>query len=216
MQQLMDLPGLTLLCVTAGWAGFAALAPLDYRSHEPVGRFGGANRVTLLRGSLAALLCGGLAVPLPEPTLIWTVAGLAALALALDGFDGWLARRLNLSSPYGARFDMETDTFLTFVLALLLWRWGEVGAWVLLLPLLRPVFVLAARFHPWLAAPLPFSQRRRLICVVQLVILAAGLTPPIQPPLTGFAVGAALVLLLFSFAVDTVWLFRHRTGVLSA
>jgi phosphatidylglycerophosphate synthase len=39
--------------------------------------------------------------------------------LALDGLDGWLARRFGLASAYGARFDMEVDGFLILVLALL-------------------------------------------------------------------------------------------------
>ena len=41
---------------------------------------------------------------------------------ALDGVDGWLARRSGIASAFGARFDMEIDALLILVLAVLAWR----------------------------------------------------------------------------------------------
>jgi phosphatidylglycerophosphate synthase len=113
------------------------------------------------------------------------LAVIAVTALLLDGVDGWLARRQDRNSPYGARFDMEMDTVAMIYLSLLLWRSGEVGAWVLLMGLLRPGFVVAGRLWPWLDRPLPFSQRRRLICMAQVAVLAAAVTPLLEPPLRG-------------------------------
>ncbi|MFV3076575.1 CDP-alcohol phosphatidyltransferase family protein [Niveispirillum fermenti] len=185
-----------------------ALTRLQGHGH---GAWGHANRVTLLRAGLLALLAGMLPfTPAIAADALWLPALIAVAALGLDGVDGWLARRQGLASAYGARFDMEVDTLAILVLALLLWRTGEVGAWVLALALPRPLFVLAARIRPWLSAPLPPSQRRRVICMLQVAVLAFCLTPVVGPPLTGFAVGAALALLLFSFAVDTVWLESRR------
>ncbi|WP_114393206.1 CDP-alcohol phosphatidyltransferase family protein [Oleisolibacter albus] len=204
-----SVPAATLLT----FALVAALACTGLDGHDSGRGWGHANRVTLLRGGLTCLLAG--AVPLAPglgPAVQWGLAVTAVIALALDGVDGWLARRHGQSSPYGARFDMELDTLLTLVLALLVWRLGEAGIWVLGLGLLRPLFVAAGWLWPWLTAPLPFSRRRRAVCVVQVAVPAAALTPLVAPPLSGLAAGAALALLLFSFAVDTVWLFRHGTA----
>lgn len=174
--------------------------------------WGHANRVTLLRSALLALVGGTLPfVHVLGTGPAWVVAVIAVTALLLDGVDGWLARRQGLSSPYGARFDMEMDSLAILYLCLLLWLSGEVGAWVLLSGLLRPAFVLAGRVWPILNRQLPHSQRRRVICMAQVGVLALAVTPLAGPPLTGFAVGAALALLLFSFSADTVWLLSHRS-----
>ncbi|MFV3127533.1 CDP-alcohol phosphatidyltransferase family protein [Niveispirillum sp. KHB5.9] len=173
--------------------------------------WGHANRVTLLRSGLLALVGGTLPFAHALGTgPAWVVAVIAVTALVLDGVDGWLARRQGLSSPYGARFDMEMDTLAILYLCLLLFLSGEVGAWVLLSALLRPLFVAAGWVWPVVARPLPHSQRRRVICMVQVGVLALAVTPLAGPPLTGLAVGAALALLLFSFSADTVWLLSRR------
>lgn len=174
--------------------------------------WGDANRVTLLRSALLALVGGTLPFAgVLDAGQAWAVAVIAITALALDGVDGWLARRQGLCSPYGARFDMEMDTLSILYLCLLLWLSGEVGIWVLLSALLRPLFLAAGLVWPWLNRPLPYSRRRRAVCMVQVGALALAVTPAVGPPLTGFAVSAALALLLFSFSADTVWLNSHRT-----
>ena len=40
----------------------------------------------------------------------------------LDLVDGWVARRTGTASPFGARFDLETDAALILVLSWLVWR----------------------------------------------------------------------------------------------
>jgi len=59
---------------------------------------------------------------------------------------------------------------------------------------------------------LPFSQRRRAVCVVQIAVLLVCLTPLMVPPVSSLAAAAALGLLLFSFAVDTLWLLKTGAG----
>ncbi|ACJ00300.1 CDP-alcohol phosphatidyltransferase family protein [Rhodospirillum centenum] len=210
----LDLPDAVLargMAATAAvFALVAASALHGLGGHPAAAGWGNANRVTLFRGCLIALAGGALpAAGLLGPGVLWLLTGLALAALALDGVDGWIARRQAVASAYGARFDMDLDTLLTLVLAALLWRLGEAGVWVLLTGLLRPLFVAAGVFRGWLNAPLPYSLRRRVVCVVQIAVLAAALTPLLDPPLSRLAVGAALGVLLFSFAADTVWLFRH-------
>jgi phosphatidylglycerophosphate synthase len=211
---LLDLPDAYAVGCAIVYLAVAAVAAtgLDRHGNGDARHrgWGHANRVTLGRGVLIALVGGAMVVPTALDTGdLWVLSVIAVIALALDGVDGPLARAQRMTSPYGARFDMELDTLLTLVLALLLWRAGEVGVWVLALGLLRHVFVLAGMVLPALTAPLPFSQRRRIVCVIQIAVLAAGLTPVVAAPVTGFATGAALALLLFSFLVDTVWLLRQ-------
>ncbi len=94
---------------------------------------------------------------------------IASVAAALDGVDGWIARRTRTASAFGARFDMETDALLILVLSALVWRSGKAGAWVLASGLMRYAFVAAATIWPWMQEPLEPSRRRQAVCVVQVV-----------------------------------------------
>lgn len=177
---------------------------------------GPANQVTLGRAILIVALAA--LVPHPEVQFAgghWFIIGLSTLALGLDGVDGWVARRTGSASAFGARFDMELDAFLMLILAALVWRSGRVGPWVLLLGLPRYIFVMAGWGLTWLRAPLPQRFRRKAGCVMQGVALLLCLGPIVPVPLTIVAAGAALALLLASFALDVVWLFRQRPSGMS-
>jgi len=170
-----------------------------------------ANALTLGRLALVALML----LPLARPELTkgasgWVIFGLALVTLALDGLDGPLARRSGLAGPWGARFDMEVDAVFALLLALVAWRSGAAGAWVLLLGGMRYLFVLATFALPWLGAPLPQRFRRKLICVVQIAALMALLAPVVVPPLSLWIALIALALLTWSFAVDVLWLAGRR------
>ncbi|MDZ7744850.1 MAG: CDP-alcohol phosphatidyltransferase family protein [Candidatus Saccharibacteria bacterium] len=174
------------------------------------GGLGAANRVTLLRGGLLALLVGFGAIVLAGDTATGTAwpFALALAALVLDGVDGAVARRTGTESDFGARFDMELDAALALVLAILVFAYDRAGVWVLLLGLPRYAFLAAARWLPALRNPLPPSQRRRVICVVQVATLAGSLFPWVGPPLPALACAIAAVLLYGSFAVDVRTLLR--------
>jgi phosphatidylglycerophosphate synthase len=199
--------------VAACYALIAVLMMLHLGGHAPHARFGAANRVTLARGMIASLLGG--AVPIVTelgPEALWVASAAALLALALDGVDGWIARRTRMASTYGQRLDINFDTVMMGILALLAWQGGKAGLWVLAIGLARYIFVAAGWMWPWLNTELPFSQRRRVICVVQIAALLVCLTPLMVPPVSSLAAAAALGLLLFSFAVDTLWLVKAGAG----
>ena len=177
---------------------------------EMRGGLGAANRLTLLRGGLLALLVGFGGVALADDSEMgagWPFA-LALAALMLDGVDGAVARRTGTESDFGARFDMELDAALALVLAILVFAYDRAGVWVLLLGLPRYAFLAVARWLPALRQPLPPSQRRRAICVVQVATLAVSLFPWVGPPLPALACAIAAVLLYGSFAVDARTLLR--------
>lgn len=173
-----------------------------------------ANEVTLLRAGLTALVAGATvdaALDGVSEPLAWWVALLAGAALLLDGADGWLARRQGLASAFGARFDMEVDALLILTLSAFAPLAGKTGWWMLGAGLLRYLFVAAAFVFPWMAAPLPPSFRRKLVCVVQAGTLVAIAAPSFPAPASAGLAAASLALLVWSFAVDTLWLARRRS-----
>lgn len=176
---------------------------------------GPANRVTLARAGLClpvlalAFFPQGVDQGVDEAARWWLV-GIASLALALDGADGWVARRRSSSSAFGARFDMELDALLLLALSVLVWHSGQVGGWVLLIGVMRYGFVAAGWFMPALHQPLPEAFRRKAACVVQGVVLVGCLVPLVPGAVASLAAAIALTLLLWSFAVDVRWLLQRR------
>ncbi|MEL7124723.1 MAG: CDP-alcohol phosphatidyltransferase family protein [Pseudomonadota bacterium] len=176
---------------------------MAHRYPHPV--LGLCNAVTLTRAAMVAYLAGavlGAASP-------WIVFAVAVTAFALDGVDGWLARRAGLCSEFGARFDMETDAGLAAVISLWLLASGTTGPEILVLGFMRYAFVAAAVLWPALQAPLPEMFRRKAICVVQIAALIILIFPLTPAGLTWPIGVTAAILLSWSFAVDILWLARR-------
>ncbi|MFN4172884.1 MAG: CDP-alcohol phosphatidyltransferase family protein [Pseudorhodobacter sp.] len=191
------------LCLLGGAAVLWGLRT-EFHPHD---RLGLANGITLTRAAGIAALAGLLATPLGEAG--WTLAVVAAGLLALDGVDGWAARRSGLASRFGARFDMETDVIFALVLALLAWQADKAGLWFVLLGLLRPLYLAAATLWPALRRPLPPSRRRRATAGLQMAGQVAVLAPVLPPPESTVVAGLLLVGVALSFAVDIRWQIRQ-------
>ena len=161
----------------------------------------------------ALLVCGLATLLVREPTyttgVIATIT--AAAALALDGVDGWLARRTRMASAFGARFDMEVDAALILVLSLLAWAYGKAGGWIVASGLLRYVFVAASTLWPWMGRPVPQSMRAKSVCVLQVGTLVVLMVPQVRPPVSSALAAAALAALAWSFLVDVLWLWDRRS-----
>lgn len=184
------------------WRGAAA--------HHPFARFGPANQVTAIRALLAALAAGLIGEAATSPGA-WAVAAAAVAVAALDGVDGWLARRTRMASAFGARFDMETDAFFILVLSVLVWQHGKAGAWVLLCGLMRYGFVTAGWLLPWMMGPLRSTIRGKAVAIAQIVGLTVAILPPVTPPLSTIVAAMTLAALVWSFGLDIAWLARqHR------
>jgi phosphatidylglycerophosphate synthase len=174
-----------------------------------VGQLGAANRVTLTRativGGVAALVADSFARSTPAGAMV----ALATVALVLDAVDGWVARRTGTTSAVGARFDMEVDAFLIFVLSL--YVAGLFGPWVLAIGVARYLFVIAGWLLPWLREPTP----PRYWCKVVAAIAGIALTVAASGVLPHFVAVVMLVvtvlLLAESFGRD-VWWLAHRSG----
>ena len=166
--------------------------------------FGAANRATLARAGLLALLIGLIG----EISAPWVVVVAGSIALALDGLDGWLARRLDCASAFGARFDMETDALLLLTFTLLAWQYGKAGPWIVLAGVMRYLFVAAGVLLPFLAGPLPPSRRRQTAFVVQAIALIVCISPIVIQPVSGAIALIGFALLTGSFAIDVAYLTR--------
>jgi phosphatidylglycerophosphate synthase len=179
------------------------------RAYHPFPRFGPANQVTTVRALFVALVAAGIGEA-PTPSVAATAVAASTIATVLDGADGWLARRTRMESAFGARFDMEVDALLIQVLAVLAWRWGKAGPWVLVSGLLRYLFLLSGWLWPWMQRRLQPTARGKTICILQIVTLTIALVPIVRPTAGALLAGLGLLALCYSFLVDSLWLWAHR------
>lgn len=169
---------------------------------------GPADRVTLLRatlvGGIAALTVDWFSQPAP----VAAVVTLSAIALVLDGVDGWVARRTGTASTLGARFDLEVDAFLILVLSLYVAR--STGVWVLAIGLARYAFVAGRWLLPWMRGNPPARHWCKVVAATQGVVLTIAAADVLPARLIDAAIAASLALLAESFGRETWWLWRHR------
>jgi len=201
---------------TAGWVTGAVYAAGTWimlsraMRRSGMSLLGPANQVTLARatlvGGVAALAADSLRGPIPVAALVT----LAAVALALDGVDGQVARRTGSTTPLGARFDMEVDAVLIMVLSVV--AAGTLGLWVLAIGAFRYAFVAAAWALPWLKAPLPPRFSRKVVAAAQGVVLVVAVSALLPYAASLALVALSLAVLVWSFAVDITWL-AHRRAV---
>jgi phosphatidylglycerophosphate synthase len=178
------------------------------RGLRPAAVLGPADLVTLVRaalvGAVAALTADSFARPAPMVTLVTLIA----IALTLDAVDGWVARRTGTASAFGARFDMEVDAFLIFVLSVYVAR--STGGWVLAIGAARYAFVAAGWLLPWMRGSLPPRYWRKVVAAVQGIVLALATAGLLPGSWKVAALAVALALLAESFGRDVWWLWRHR------
>ena len=166
-----------------------------------------ADLVTMARVALLLVVIG-----FGAGQIGFVVWASAVTVVLLDLVDGALARRFG-ASPGGAVLDMEADQLTTLGLAALVFGIGG-KAWVLLLPAMRPAFVLAAW---WLRIPAhepkPVNgdnRRGRAVCAAVMIALLIALCPATGPVVRDVVTGIAVLLLAWSFLGDARFLLAHR------
>lgn len=102
-----------------------------------------ANLVTFARCLLLFVLL--LVVYWGTPQWQLLNAPIVLLMIALDGVDGWVARRRGEESVFGATFDIAADRVVENVLWVVLAHLGLIGVWVPLLFIVRGNLVDAIR-----------------------------------------------------------------------
>jgi phosphatidylglycerophosphate synthase len=164
--------------------------------------------VTLVRATLAVAVAALTADSLTNDPPVVLLVTLAAVALALDLVDGWLARRTGTASALGARFDGEVDAFL--ILALSVYIAPTQGLWVLAIGAARYLFLAGEWLIPWMRAPLPERRWRKLVTAAQGIVLVVAAADVLPAGLTQALLLAALAALAASFGECVWWLWRRR------
>ena len=161
-----------------------------------------ADHVTTTRLGLIVIFC---AVAWSGPGFSWPAVTIAAVALALDDVDGFVARRTG-STVAGAYYDEAVDALFVLLLGLgLVPLWGF---WTVLPGGLYYLFHGIAIFRSAWQRPLPASRLRNVVAASQGVLLLTAGTPLAQAHwwLGVGTAGLALVVLGFSFGRDIRWL----------
>ena len=166
-------------------------------------RLGPADWVTLTRASLAVGVAALVADSFDRPAPVTLLVALTAVALALDAVDGWIARRTGTASPLGAHFDGEVDAFLIARPQRVRRQLGGRGGCSR--SARRATRSYAAGWVlPWMRAPLPRRDWRKVVAATQGIVLAVAAADVLPLALTQAVLLAALALLAESFGRDVV------------
>jgi phosphatidylglycerophosphate synthase len=180
-------------------------------AHELRVQWGPASWVTLARATLAVAVAALVADSFAHEEPVAVLVTLAAVALALDLADGWVARRTGTATALGARFDGEVDAFL--ILALSIYAAPTYGAWVLAIGAARYLFLIGEWLLPWMRAPLPPRRWRKVVAGAQGVVLTVAAAGILPRALTQVLLAVALVALTASMGECVWWLSRRRHAV---
>jgi CDP-diacylglycerol--glycerol-3-phosphate 3-phosphatidyltransferase len=161
-----------------------------------------ASKITLARIGLVPVFAVyvaryGMSVAKTEPQehLRWTALALFIFASATDGVDGWVARRFNQKSKFGAFIDPLADKFLliTAIIFLSAFPWGpedwRMPPWFAVLVITRDLLIGAGIFLVKRAAhEVHYSPHwtGKVCTVTQMiaigwVMLKVNLFPPVYP-----------------------------------
>ena len=102
---------------------------------KPAGGY--ANMLTFLRYILQLLI-----VVFSNIWPLWSLGLLFSIPVLLDGLDGYLARRFNHVSKFGAMFDLETDSLFITLTGIILYNRHIIGGWILPVAYMRYFYVL--------------------------------------------------------------------------
>lgn len=161
-----------------------------------------ASKITIGRMLLVPVFAAytiryGLSVAagLPEERLRWIAVILFVVASASDGIDGWVARRFNQKSKFGAFIDPFADKLLliTAIVFLSAFPWGphdwRIPPWFVALLIGRDVLIVAGiivikkyarqvHYQPhWTGKVCTFTQ----MVALGWVMLKIELLPPLYP-----------------------------------
>lgn len=131
----------------------------------------------------------------PDEGLRWTALGLFVFASATDGVDGYIARRFNQRSKFGAFIDPLADKFLliTAIVFLSAFPWGDndwrIPPWFAWLVIIRDtLIVIGIILVKRLAKDVHYSPHwtGKVCTVTQMfaigwVMLKVGHLPPVYP-----------------------------------
>jgi len=134
--------------------------------------------------------------------------GLMLLAVLLDVFDGYIARRLKKSTELGFYFDLEVDAFYVLVMSLYFFQFRDVPWWMLVPGIMRYLFIVVTLIFPkntFNESKKPYAS---FIAGLYFVILLVSIVIPIEwaTPLLGIG-GFGIII---SFSISFIEYFRWK------
>ena len=163
------------------------------------------NTLTLLRIALIPVLVVVFYLPLAWSNLASTaVFGLAALT---DWFDGYLARKLGQSSPFGAFLDPVADKLIVAVALVMLVQANPKWWFVIPAAVIVGREIAISALREWMAeigerTQVAVSFIGKIKTTAQMIALLLLLY---RQPLWGFPTNEVGVLLLYVAAILTLW-----------
>lgn len=197
---------MTWVLIGAG-SSFAVLVILASWGYPGLKAFSNpANWITMVR---MYILLAGVAFFARIP--VEGFVGLMIIVLILDGLDGFLAREFNVTSEFGALFDLETDALLAALLSILVFSRMDIGPWILLPGFMRYIFVLLKYLlsidEVELDRPLKGSKTIAVIffsCLLGVFLLPATLMQ--------YLLAVSGLSILASFGAELMFLLRQKTA----
>jgi CDP-diacylglycerol--glycerol-3-phosphate 3-phosphatidyltransferase len=168
--------------------------------------------VTFLRAALVPLVLVLLAIGDEVTSARWWAFGIFVGAALTDTFDGWVARRIQGVSAFGALADPLADKLLVVGTLASLALFAEIPWWIVLVIAGREAIVTLLRLLVVRRAGVvvPATVWGKVKTVAQIVAIAAVILPLVDGLLVTTLLGVAVVLTIGS-GLD--YLLRARTLV---
>jgi len=100
-----------------------------------------------------------------EALLVFVVASIT------DAIDGWLARKLEVTSKFGENFDPLVDKFLTISAFIAFAIQGIVEYWCVIIIIFRDVFTTTLRYYFFSENKITTSKSAKLKTAVQFIFI---------------------------------------------
>ena len=171
------------------------------------------NAVTFLRAGLVPLILVLLAVGDEVSAARWWAFAVFVGAALTDTFDGWVARRIEGVTAFGAMADPLADKLLVVGTLASLALFTEIPWWVVLVIAGREAIVTALRVLVVRRAGVvvPATMLGKVKTVAQIVAIAAVILPAAGGLLVDGLLAVA-VLLTVGSGVDYLWRARTLVG----
>jgi hypothetical protein len=161
------------------------------------------TRLTLAHMGLVCLLGGVAAAPPTDfpPLMLWSLAAIAAAAASIIEVEAWITEKIDAAGPFSRALAREANGLLALSVAILLWRSGKIGGWVIAAGAIHYTVLAISLALPALrrASPVAWRPYARIAMVAALI---AALAPVVPPILAGGLGALALVLALTGATAD--------------
>jgi phosphatidylglycerophosphate synthase len=205
---LFILAGLIVYHLTGSWWPVLIIAALSVFllwstqwytiSHlKPAGGYG--NLVTLIRYLLVICIT---ATSAGRP--LRTTGLLFIIPVALDGLDGFLARRMDQVSKFGALFDPETDSLFVAMAGIIVYRGHLAGVWLLPAAYMRYIYILLLTLLRLHGIPEKRTRFGPAVAVIMFLSLIAQLVFPSLTSRIFLMVASVMVVISFGYSFTTL------------